>query len=1061
MKQRAQAFRSFYWNFLQFLGSQSKYIAFIAIYYALWFVIDRISYFKFDLKSFDQRPIGMATFDGYDIGARVSLYYSCVIIFFSVFLIIGLLGYFIQKKNNNLLRSAEVRMLNYSSLAGITLLVFLIFDIRIFETLEILYFVQKFVVFGLILKIFFRKTTLNIYHYVTILSISVGLFFFVADINNLLGYSLNPDLYIVSFIIACVLLLLLQIFLRSGKIGPAGISRIAYVLVPLSLLPFFSSLKDELFFIFKANNIVLSSQASIYLVLILVLAGFVFLRSRKKTIPNLKDSLSKGYFPLLIFSLVTYTFYSYYAEYYDELFESGNVYLPLMEHKLFGLIPTLEKLNTHLISDYFLNAIYATLNGLNMHEIVLYEFFILTFSYLLFYYVIYYITKNEFLAFFFMFFFPYAEILAPAGFFMGVLGIFALQKVCLNKSSLKNYIVFALILFILIIWRIDLAFTCVVAIPASLLFFHLRDKAFSINWRYLLTSLCIVFFSTLLIVVALSLYRSVNFFSKISYFINYSMSAQSYGLKMMGWSTTPTYKMQYFVFPAITALVSVFLILKYEALSKRYKLAYLTMIYICIFYFVSFNRGIIRHSLLEWMDSFTSTFVYIIIPGSLYFILRKQSQALKFILFVGIVFIMGNNYRLPEPKNIKSPSELLIEKLKNSKNINLSTVKSRVLKAAEGGKVERDEFVSFIKTNTREDETFIDFSNRPMYHFFTQKETPAWFYQNPLCIRNDFLQEKFIEDLSHYKTPYLLFNGLNDQLYDGVDQVSNTLRHYRMAEYFYTHYKPYVILDGLCLWRANTVEDLNKIDTVYTFRKWPKPLVNPSKIITRVAFDSTKKYLVKITFDRNPQYVEVKAFSPNKTFTTSVRYVNDTTYYCILKLAGMKGNSFYLQCANNEALVSNVSLLECKYIPDFTVEKYQYYTIRRLPYIWGTYDKLLPEEKVLFDGSSQITEKDALPPIIRFPEDLDKSSGNTFVMYCTNTTKNVQRLNLSFGPATGHLYTTTEFEVVPSERPQKYAIRVSSNYKWYSEKNCRAFIWASSGDPTGLKITGVKITKGK
>ncbi|MBL7931897.1 MAG: hypothetical protein JNL60_08345, partial [Bacteroidia bacterium] len=94
MTQRAQAFRSFYWNFLQFLGTQSKSFIFIALYYALWFVIDRVSYFKFDLKSFEGRPIGMATFDGYDIGARVSLYYSCVIVFFSVFLIVSLLGYF-------------------------------------------------------------------------------------------------------------------------------------------------------------------------------------------------------------------------------------------------------------------------------------------------------------------------------------------------------------------------------------------------------------------------------------------------------------------------------------------------------------------------------------------------------------------------------------------------------------------------------------------------------------------------------------------------------------------------------------------------------------------------------------------------------------------------------------------------------------------------------------------------------------------------------------------------------------------------------------------------------
>lgn len=1061
MKQRAEAFRSFYWSFFQFLGTQGKSFVFIILYYALWIVIDRLTYFKFDLKSFDNRPIGMATFDGYDIGARVSLYYSCVIIFFSFFLALSLLSYFISRKNKNFLQCAEMRMLNYSSLAGISLIIFSIFEVRIFETLEILYFVQKFLIFGLILKIFFRKNSLSIYHYAIVLSIATGLYFLVADLNNLFGYALNPDFYVVTFVIASVLLLTLQVSLKLGKMQPLASSRVAHALVPLAFMPFLTFLKDELFFILKANNILLSGQGLIYLVLILVLAGFIALRSGKNIVPNLKDSLAKGYFPVLIFSLTTYTLYTYYAEYYDELFESGNVYLPLMENKLFGIVPTLEKLNTHLVSDYFLNAIYSLLNGVNMHEIVLYEFFILVFSYLLFYYVIYYVTKNEFIAFFCMFLFPYAEILAPAGFFMGVLGIFALQKVCIDKGNLKNYLLFAFILFVLIIWRIDLAFTCIVALPGTLFFFHARDKSFSINWRYLFISLCIVFFSAFLVVCILSLYRSVNFFSKISYFINYSMSAQSYGLKMMGWSQTPTYKMQYFVFPALAALVTVYLVVKYEALSKRYKLAYITMVYLCIFYFINFNRGIIRHSLLEWMDSFTSTFIYILVPGCLYFILRKQSQALKFILFIAIVFMMGFNYRLPEPKNIKSPSEKMVEKLKTSKNMRLATIKSRVLKPEEGARVERDEFVSFIKKNTGADETFIDFSNRPMYHFFTQKETPAWFYQNPLCIRNDFLQDRFIEDLSNYKTPYLIFNGLNQQLYDGVDQVSNTLRHYRMAEYFYTHYKPYVILDNLCVWRRNDVPDRNKMDTVFRFKRWPEPLVNPDKIITRVNFNQHKNYLVKITYVKRPPGSDIKAFSASKTFTSSPYFVNDTVSYSILKVSKLNEKSFYLQCDNTARLISQLSLIECDHIPDFTIEKFQSYFVRKLPYIWGTYDKLLPEEKILFDGASQITDTHVLPPVVMFPEDIDKSSGNTFLLHVSNRTKNVQKLNLSFGPRTGHLYTTTEFEVIPSDKPQKYAIRVSSNYKWYSEKNCRAYIWASSGDPTGLKLTAIQITKGK
>src|SRR5688572_32785125 len=124
MKQKAEAFRSFYWNFFQFLGAQGKSVIFIILYYALWFVIDRLSYYKFDLKSFDGRPIGMAAFDGFDIGARVSLYYSCVLIFFSVLLGLSLFAYFINRKFTSVFKSAELRILNYSSLAAICLIIF-------------------------------------------------------------------------------------------------------------------------------------------------------------------------------------------------------------------------------------------------------------------------------------------------------------------------------------------------------------------------------------------------------------------------------------------------------------------------------------------------------------------------------------------------------------------------------------------------------------------------------------------------------------------------------------------------------------------------------------------------------------------------------------------------------------------------------------------------------------------------------------------------------------------------------------------------------------------------
>ncbi len=1059
MKQNSSAFKSFYWNFFSFLKGPGKSTLLTVLFYALWIIIDRLTYAKFELTSFNNRPIGNATFEAYDIGARVSMYYSCVLIFFLSFLGFSFLGYLIQRKSNSIFQLPEMRLINYSSLAGLSLLIFRVFDFRIFESLEIIYFLHKFALFGLLLRLFFRKTNVTIYHYAVILSLASALYFFVADVNNLLGYALYPDFYITSFIIACCLLLCLQLALKM-RVTPGKIVHMIYVLIPLAFLPFFSILKDEIFLVLKANGKSPTGQGLIYLTLFLALVASLFFRSRKKNYFNLKDSVAKGYFPVLIFSFVSYTLYAYCTEYYDELFESGNVYLPLMENRLFGLIPTLEKLNTHLLSDYFLNALYAAFNGLKMHEIVLYEFLILSFSYLLFYYVIYYVSRNEFLAFFSMFLFPFAEAMAPSGSFMAVLGIFALYKICLTESRFKNYLFFAVMLLLLVIWRIDLAFSCIVALPFSLFYFHLRDKSFSINWRYLGLSFLLVVGGTLLLIGALSLYRSVNFFSKFSYFLHYSMSAQSYGLRTMGWSNLPTYKMHYFIFPVLVGLVTVFLFIKYQPFTKRLRLANLSMIYLCVFYFVSFNRGIIRHSLLESTDSFTSTVIYCILPGSVFFIFRKHSEVLKFVLFVALGFFLVINYRVPEPHNIKSPAEQLIEKLKNTTNVNLAHLKSRVLKAAPNSIAERDDFVAFIKTHTRADETYIDFSNRPMYHFFTQKETPAWFYQNPLCVRDDYLQDRFVNDLSNYKAPYLVFSGLNEQLYEWVDQVPNEVRHYRMVEYFYQHYKPYIIVDGLCLWRANEIALDNTIDTVYRAGRASYPVLDPQKWTASIKFNPQKKYLIKINYLKRPGNVDVKAFFPTKTLVGTSYLVSDTVAYCPLKTKDLKAQSFVLEVDNGSHLISELTVMECDYTPDFSSEKFYNHRLRQLPHIWGSYDKLLPAEKVLFQASDTVHKPGELPAFY-FPEKIDKTSGNTIIVTCSNSNKGIRYLNLSFAPKKGRLFTTMSFEALPSDKPEKYAFRVSSNYKWYSEPNCQGFIWADNGDMTGIRVTKIEITKGK
>ena len=99
---------------------------------------------------------------------------------------------------------------------------------------------------------------------------------------------------------------------------------------------------------------------------------------------------------------------------------------------------------------------------------------------------------------------------------------------------------------------------------------------------------------------------------------------------------------------------------------------------------------------------------------------------------------------------------------------------SRVEMDSNGVNAKYGKLISFFKTELKGKETFIDFANMPMLYFFTQKQTPSSFYQNPMTLHNDFLQTNFIENLGHYQTPFLLFGKVNEDFFDNVDGVPNT-----------------------------------------------------------------------------------------------------------------------------------------------------------------------------------------------------------------------------------------------------------------------------------------------
>ncbi len=1046
--------RVFFNSYFFFLNSAGRSVVFTSLFYALWLIISIVSSANFDILSFSGRMIGVATMQNIDVEARVGLFYKCIFLFLASFLVFTLLAYFIFKKWPAILKSIEVKIINYTSIAGIFFFLFKLFNVEMYETIEVVYFLQKLILAALIIRMLVQKENkISLQHFSIILSLSFAFYFFIVDINNFLGHVNNPDFYIVTFTIAVLLLIGLNIFLRRIAVinSSKRLTLLTYSLLPILLLPFLSVLKDEIFLICKSNKIILSSQLSIYIILFIIILIWIFLRYKrgnKKELRSQKQIVARNYFPLLIFSLTAYLSYNYYTEYYDEIFESGNVYLPIMEHQFFGTLSPVEKLNTHLLSDYFFSYIYAFFNGLNINEITLYDFLLAPLSYTLYYFLVKYLTRNEFIALLCVLLFPFAEAILPEGFCFAVLGIFALIKLINQQQSVKNYLIFFSTLVFLLCWRIDLGYNCLLTMPVVLLYYHFFNKKNKIQWKPLFKAVAIVGGFVIFLLGLFSIIRQTNLFSKAAYLFNYCVSAQSYGYHSVGDTALTNVKIHYFIFPIVVILFLIFCGIKYKQLNstKSQRAAQLSFLFISLFYLINFNRGLIRHSLFEGMDAFVSSFAYIILSSSVFILFRKNSHFVKCLLFFSAAFFLVNTYRVPEPKGMKNIFERLVVKIKKSKNVSLAAINNRVSNAP-GQKSERySQFVDFIKKNTNNDETFLDFSNRPMLYFFTKKVTPSYFYQTPLCIQNDFLQERYIEDLANYKTPYLLFQGVSDVGYDNIDGVPNSLRHYRMAEYFYNNYSPYVMVNNFCIWRNNKIKDNNKRDTICRYIAGTDSN-HLDFVETAFEIKPGKSYSVKLSYSRKIE-TEVFLMTNKKMIDLKLKDLNETESYAIIEAKEGK----YKFAANSVANgLKSCFLIESDYLPDYFSERTLVYDFQKLPYVWGTYDKKLPEEKTLFE-TNVVAEK-----AISIPITIDRTTGNTVIISCKNTTKKAQKAILLFGNSNDKTKTCVWFDVLPSDKEEKYAIRISSIYKWYSGNVNEISIQAPDG---GLTVSKIQLTKG-
>lgn len=1031
-----------YRQFLEFVSKNYGSFLFVAVFFSLWLVYKYALAFDPELFSFPGRMIGEATLNAYDINKRISVFYTAGLIFFFGIVVFSFLSWRFSLLFPRLLKSAEMQLLNYTSLAGITFYFFDLWTHSFYSSFELIYCLHKIAIAAILLKWLILKNKpvdqlLNITFYGIASVLGISLFFLLNEIALLFQLVLKVDLFVTLFVFVLLALIFVSFLLQDKTLSDAKVwlNRTAFVFLPLALIPIGSFLKDEIYLILNRHQVEIFTPAVIYTIFILLLALITFWRWKRLVKrdwminKNIEQLLALRYFPLLVVSLATFTFYSPFIDLSTEMFEAGNRFLPLMEFQKYGVIPVFEKFNAHVLSELFFGTIYAFFNGLNSREMYIYDFIYQVFWAFMVYRFVYSISRNAYVSLFSIFLFPLINELLFDYTIISLLAIFMLDKVVHETPSLKNYFLLILLLAFLILWRIDIGYPAAIASLIILIVYYINRPQFKISWKVLFKSLVLFLSITLFGLLLIGWLRGINIFEKLWSGLNYLASAQTYGVSSLGDATKAAFKIQYFVFPLTMILIVGAMLTFYKKynISRPQRVIYLSFLFLITYYFMNFQRGLVRHSFVEGHDNGVSSFVFFILSGSVFLFFRNRSILSRFILFLLISTFLIMNYKFPMPTDFRNLFSKTIEKTKTFSAI---TPRPHIVRCIDTTDYEEKNFGKFkkmVSSCLSEEQTFIDFSNLPMLYYFTGKKSPSYFYQNPLTIHNDYLQKSFLSGLKDYDVPLIVFSNFPENWWDNVDGVSNTMRHYRLSEYFYQYYSPFAIIDKLCIWKRNDFEVDNSQRTIFSYSR-EKDSVKTDVVRLKIKWNNEKSKLLKINFNTNAP--EINLISSKGTRFVKADFINETKQTAYYILEGESAD-FTIELFTNENLVA-AQLSESKFIPDFYSARSQRDDLLLLPFIWANYDKTVSTEKVIQDLSLSLLPREnnnihyyGLNPSV------DKTTGNTVFISLETENEEPLFVDLAFGNKKEGNKGAFVFKINPGKGIRNYAVRLSTHYNWY------------------------------
>lgn len=386
---------------------------------------------------------------------------------------------------------------------------------------------------------------------------------------------------------------------------------------------------------------------------------------------------------------------------------------------------------------------------------------------------------------------------------MALFTILILNRI-IKGNRLKDFLLLGGWSAFLIVWKIDIGYANLIAVLAFILFllaWH-RQKALLVN------ALKAVIYVALPIIGVVSL---IGFINDIDLILNtqkalsYFGADQAHGRPVLASSKNAIFYYHYYVFPVVTLLICIgigFYVINGRQFTDQSRLLITAILYLATFYFANASRGLIRHNFIENNDVFISSFFFLIVGLTSFFVLNERRWQ-PYLSFFVVTTPVIHVFSYPDSKNHPPLYQQFNSTFKSGPKVELTSLseqENRMKADQEFAKEHYEGFSTFMDSNFSDDATFIDLSNTPMLYFYTKRPVPSYFNQYIQNIVTEFLQKQNLQYLQNFNVPVTVFSHHPETWWDHTDGVPNTIRYHLITNYVYKHYEPYRLIDQYYIW---------------------------------------------------------------------------------------------------------------------------------------------------------------------------------------------------------------------------------------------------------------------